>query len=383
MSDLEPRRPRRAIRWMKRAAVSLALAYAALVAALNACSSSPLRTEPVERRSGEPVTDGSLELARRYAPWIYHEVDATRGRQDLPAPLDFDGNLSGDDNWETFARCEFVPTAYYAHLETATHHFLTYHLFHPRDWEPIELGLHLTHEGDGENLQVVVEKASGEVVLLFAQAHYRGEVYANDRDAFASGRRPLYGLFLTFDDDGVPRDGAAHAAVFVEARGHGIYGAIDDDSRVAVGSDGRARFERAGIVFRPARAGEPVGEPALDVPTPVPYQLESTTAKIWPGVRSGELVGDGKLLDVVVPYSDARVSLALPKFHRGNRFSGPLGPSRGISPFAVDFGWSAGTLGALFFDPARRYAESLRVPQPWSLEYVDYPFATRQGSNTK
>ena len=32
-----------------------------------------------------------------------------------------------------------------------------------------------------------------------------------------------------------------------------------------------------------------------------------------------------------------------------------------ISPFAVDFGWREGTVGALFFDPARRYAEVLGV----------------------
>jgi hypothetical protein len=109
----------------------------------------------------------------------------------------------------------------------------------------------------------------------------------------------------------------------------------------------------------------------------VPYQLESTTAKFWPGVRDGSLVGRGRAFDVTVRYEDPRVALDLPKFHRGDRFSGPLGPSRGISPFAVDFGWSTGTLGALFFDPAARYASELGVPAVWSLDYVDYPFTTR------
>jgi hypothetical protein len=357
-----------AARWALRTLLALVGAYGALALLLNACSSAPLRVEPLERRSLEPVVDADLELARAHAPWIFHEIHAGGGRQDLPAPVDFDGNLDGDDNWESFPRCELLPTVYYAHLETATHHFLTYHLFHPRDWEPFELpGLHLTHEGDGENLQVVVEKASGRVVLLFTQAHYRGQTYARVGEPGESRDEPLWLL----DDEGRAADAGAHAAVFVESCGHGIYGLGDRNARVVLDGSG-VRFEREGLVFRPARHGEGVSEPALDAREPVPYRLESTTVKLWPGVRSGELVGAGRLFDGTMRYEDRRVSLALPKFHRGDRFSGPFGASRGISPFALDFGWSAGTLGALFFDPARRHAEMLGVE--WALEYVDYPF---------
>jgi hypothetical protein len=358
-------------RQMKRALFALLCIYGALVGAVNACAcAAPLRIEPLERRSGAPVVDDDLELARRHAPWLYHELHPRGGRQDLPAPVDFDGNLDGDDNWESFPRCELVPTVGYAHLETATHHFLTYHVFHPRDWEPFELpGLHLTHEGDGENLQVVVEKASGRVVLLFTQAHYRGQVYAPQGRPGANAAEPLW----LVDEDGRSDERGAHAAVFVESKGHGIYGLGDRHARVVLDDSG-VRFERAGLVLRPARPGEPVAEPALDARTPVPYQLESTTAKLWPGVRSGALVGPGRLLDVDTRLDDEHGGFVLPKFHRGGRFSGPFGPSRGISPFAVDFGWESGTLGALFFDPARRYAEVLGVD--WSREYVDFPFGT-------
>ncbi len=356
------------------AAAALAAAAAGWLAWLNACA-TPLRIDPLERRCPEPLADADLELARAYAPWLYQEVDARGGRQDIPAPIDFDGNLDGDDNWESFPACELVPTVYYAHRETLTHHFLCYHVFHPRDWERFDLGLNLTHEGDGENLAVAVDKATGEVVLLFTQAHYRGGAYANG--GFADGERALRGPFTCVGDDGRPGAGGRHAAVFVESKGHGIYGALGDGSRVALAPDGRARFERQGLVLRPALPGEPVGEPVLDAPAPAPYRLESTLAKLWPGVRDGSLVGPGRAFDKTVPYADAHVALDLPKFHRGNRFSGPLGSSRGISPFAVDFGWDAGTLGALFFDPAARYKSELGVPAGWSTEYVSDPFAGR------
>lgn len=356
--------------WVRGTAITLVGCYVALVALVNGCASGPLRIEPLERRSAAAVVDDDLELARRHAPWLYHEVHPRGGRQDLPAPVDFDGNLSGDDNWESFPRCELLPTVYYACLETATHWFLTYHVFHPRDWEPLELpGLHLTHEGDGENLQVVVEKERGRVVLLFAQAHYRGKAYAPPGEPGFRQDEPL----LLVDDEGRLDASGTHPAVFVESRGHGIYGLGDRHARVVHDDDGGLRFERGGLVLRPARGAEPVGEPVPGSTRSWPYRLESTTAKLWPGVRSGTFVGPGRLFDGAVPYRDAHVALRLPRFHRGDRFSGPFGASRGISPFAVDFGWSTGTLGALFFDPARRYAEVLGV-EGWSDEYLTYPF---------
>jgi len=45
------------------------------------------------------------------------------------------------------------------------------------------------------------------------------------------------------------------------------------------------------------------------------------------------------------------------------------------SPFALDFSFDRGTLGALFFNPAKRYAERLTITDAWSRAYVNYPFA--------
>ena len=151
-------------------------------------------------------------------------------------------------------------------------------------------------------------------------------------------------------------------------------------------ADGSAVFEATGIVFRPARAGERVDEPPLDRSPPaarvpggadaaVPYRLESTLARLWPGLRDGSLVGEGGLVDGPLRYRGRAIDVHVPRYYEGDRFSGPFGPDRGISPFAVDFGFGEGEVGALFFDPAARYAECLAVPEPWSRDYEGDPFS--------
>jgi hypothetical protein len=332
-----------------------------------------LGSAPALGQENVAINDSRARIAHAYAPYILHAVHPKHGRQDLPTRVDFDGDMRGDNNWENFERFDLPPTVYYALLETESHYFLTYHLFHPRDWSWIRIGVHLTHENDGENLQIVVDKSSGRVVLLFTQAHYSGGVYANPDSDIGDGAEAVRGPLTLLDDDGRPAPDGRHAVVFVEAFGHGIYGPPDGDA--AVSADGSVRFDDHGIVFRPAIGGERIAEPPIDTRAPVPYQLRSTTLELWPGLRDGTLIGQGGLFDGPYPYADSRVTIDVPGYYEADRFSGPFGPDRGISPFAVDFDFDAGTLGALFFDPARRYVERLRVPTPWSTRYIDYPFS--------
>lgn len=354
----------------------LALLVLALgLVALNTTCTSPLVEPPLTRASAPPVVDDDLALARRHAPWVLHAADVEAGRQDLPAPVDFDGNLRGDDNWESFPRHELLPTVYYAVLSTPTHHFLTYHLFHPRDWEPVRLGLHLTHENDGENLQVVVERASGRVVLLLAQAHYRSRAHAVVGAGFAAGEEDLHEPPLLLDADGRPDPDGTHPAVFVESHGHGIYSASDACAEVTVAADGCVRFEDGGYVLRPARPGEALTEPDHRGGPPAPYGLQSTWEVLWPGVADGSLLGEGGLLDGTVDRTTRGHPTPVPRYYEADRLSGPFGPDRGIAPFALSFGFGTDEVGELFFDPAAAYPRRLGVPEGWSLEYERLPYA--------
>jgi hypothetical protein len=322
-----------------------------------------------------PISERLHQVAERYAPFIYHATDEKGGRQDIISNIDFDGDLVGNNNWENFEQYELKPTVYYAVLETETHYFISFHLFHPRDWNHFTIWLHDTHENDGENFQIVVQKSDGRVVLLWTQAHYRSNVYTNPGSGVLSGRTKLSGRFQLVDDRGVPSDTGRFVAVFVEAQGHGIYGTLDSSSDVVVNADGSFRLEDGtGVLFRPARNGEKIYEPKNWIAGEVAYQLDSITMKLWPLLRDGQLTGDGKLLDGAVRYSDELVSIDVPRYYDANRFSGPFGPDRGISPFALDFTFSPPTLGALFFNPAKRYPEQLTMRREWSRTYIAYPF---------
>lgn len=328
-------------------------------------------------RGAPPAIEPLTPIVAQYAPFVFAATARTGGRQDILSNIDFDGDLVGNNNWENFDHFELAPTVYYAILETGTHYFISYHLFHPRDWNQFTVWLNDTHENDGENFQVVVRKSDGRVVLLWTQAHYRSKTYVRHGSGIESGAMRLAGEFQTIDSNGVPSDEGTHACVFVESEGHGIYGTLGSNSEVRLNSDGSFTFDGAsGLLFRPAQPGEQVNEPRNTSSGEVGYQLDSITMKLWPLLRDGMLTGDGKLLDGSYPYQDELVDIKEgPRFYDGNRFSGPFGSDRGISPFALDFSFDRGTLGALFFNPAKRYAEMLKIADPWSLEYVSYPFA--------
>lgn len=328
-------------------------------------------------QGGAPATESLTPIALRYAPYIYHATDKRGGRQDIISNIDFDGDFVGNNNWENFERFKLKPTVYYAVLETETHYFISYHLFHPRDWSSFPLWLNDTHENDGENMQVVVCKSHERVVLLWTQAHYKSRLYAREGSGIEGSAVRVAGDFQAMDSEGIPHVEGRHAAIFVESQGHGIYGTLDPHSDVILNGEGRYRFGGgSGILFRPGRDGEAVEEPWQTNSGEVPYQLDSITVKLWPSLKNGTLTGDGRLLDGSYEYRDELVEVPeVPRYYDANRFSGPLGRDRGISPFALDFSFRKGTLGALFFNPARRYAEQLRITGPWSRRYIDYPFS--------
>ncbi|MEK9135974.1 MAG: hypothetical protein AAB393_02525, partial [Bacteroidota bacterium] len=310
----------------------------------SSCFCSDVNNDSLNENRGRRGDDDPMRwVAVKYAPFIYHAAEADGGRQDIISNIDFDGDFVGNNNWENFEKFKLRPTVYYAILETETHYFVSFHLFHPRDWSCFTIWLNDTHENDGENIQVVVRKRDGRVVLLWAQAHYNSEVCAMPWSGVSSGEEDIVGGFELVDSSGVPDTSASHIAVFVESGGHGIYGTLSPRSEVRINQDGTYAFEDGtGLLFQPAFDSE-AAEPQSFMHGDVPYELQSTTRLLWPMLRDGFLTGDGKLLDGSVEYADNLVRIReVPRYYDADRFSGPLGSDRGISPFALGFHFDKG-----------------------------------------
>lgn len=341
---------------MRALLVALLLVVTALgVQAILVATSSPmepLRLDPVAPDASRAPVDDALWIADLFAPWILHETDAALGRQDIPTAMDFDGDDLAKDNWEDLPRYELLPTVYYTIIETDTHYFATYHLYHPRDWARLSLGVQDTHEGDGENIQVVAEKSTMTPVLLTTQAHYDMWSYASLAGPIHHGRETLRSDFEIT---------TGHPVVYVESGGHGIYGS--HDPRAA----NRLAHQAAPVVtYRPAHANETIREPGAPWNESAPYRLVSLPAYLRNSTDHPTLFARAGSYD----------GHMTPRYHLGDRYSGPLGNSRGISPFALGYGWSRDEVGSLFWDPGARYQRALAIEGNWSTEIVSHPFLT-------
>jgi len=308
------------------------------------------------------------ELAYKYAPIIYQATSPDDGTYDYITAVDFDGDLQGNNNWETAAEFLLYPIVYYAVVSTDTHHFITYSLFHPRDWAGWCTGLfYECHENDMENLQIVVEINSEEVVALVAQAHLWSSTYLS-RESDESD-----GSILFLDEEG--RESAnGRVAVFVESGGHGIYG-IDDNRSDVINIDGRIDFlNGSGVTYIPGIDQE-ISQPTDTNERGVPYHLESTKSKFWEPILLGELVGEGELFNGFFNYEDPMIWWEdVPRHFDSDMRSGIGKYNAGITPFAMGFSLIGDDVGGLFFNPVLHYRGALTIASNWSLNYTYHPY---------
>jgi MYXO-CTERM domain-containing protein len=160
-----------------------------------------------------------LEQAARWAPVLYQDLadgllnDPANRRRDLIAAVNFDGNYDPFDNAENADSGQHALTGsiLYDVVETETHIYLLYSIFHPIDWNTTGI---IDHENDMEHVWVIVQKmANGtqEIVAVATQAH--GELLAwSDTLPTVTGFSISPGE-LTLEGE--------HPRVFVEPKGHG------------------------------------------------------------------------------------------------------------------------------------------------------------------
>ncbi len=197
---------------------------------INVDASAPSNV-PAEEQNFPPYEhyDPYLALAAHWSPFIAQEV-WFQPKADMLHRFDYDGDFHGDNNWDDLDKGSSQAYLHYAAFETATHWFLVYNFFHPRDYTDRCIA-GSCHENDNEGIILTVRKDGsefGKLEVMETLAHDNIYSYTNDN----SIRNGVHDI-----DGGIEFHQESHPIVFVESGGHGIFGSTDKKSRYNVQSD--------------------------------------------------------------------------------------------------------------------------------------------------
>lgn len=346
---------------------------------------------PASAQNTAPQTPSAREVVERFAP-EFHQALGDRPRFDHITNFNFDGNWRGDDNWANAEDTKFPLKAYvyYSVIETKTHYFLHYAVFHPRDYkggdkrgallsellrQGAELGgkydptgklneAALAHENDLEGCLVVVAKANGldemHIVYVETVSHNRYLKYVTANTSPAPPNRAI-----------VPLAGE-HPQLYIEPKGHGIE-ALDT-----------ARQNPSGRVILVYRVGAEAGDPERATEGAVSYQLLSLLDDLWPKAQSGanETYGEARDYRAIKVQSLAangkNALLETKSSSVGSAFLGKVGMPNAARP---PWGWFDGDIGPSsagewFFDPAGTIKKHFGLGEAFSTVYTSNEFVT-------
>ena len=338
--------PRRRSRRSLNHEALLRLSLAILVAlAFSGCASpTPTTASPM---GGEEGKASHQELAYHYAPVIHQGVASD---QDFITAVDFDGDWVGNNNWENQPTGDLSAYVYYSVVETETHWFLFYALFHPRDYtrDPCEES-EGCHENDMESIQVVVAKDGtpyGRLQVVETLAHSHIYLYTTDRS--------VEGNFLVVV--GSVRLEGNHPIVYVETYGHGIYA-------------NRKILVPHVVVYR---VGEQAEAPESLKDDDVSYQLVPIYETLW---MHRDEIGPGQAFDKPFDYRGHILPAAID------------GDDYGTDKANTPWGYNQETgdtlsRGDFFLDPARALAYHASFSGDFSLTYLSNAYQVDLGLNT-
>ena len=276
--------------------------------------------------------------------------------------FDYDGDWRGDNNWDNLQAGSSQAFVYYTALETETHWFLIYNLFHPRDYSDT-CAPGMCHENDNEGLILAVRKDgsdNGKLDAMETLAHNRIFSYvANPR--LRSGANTISGNVSFYQ--------GRHPMIFVESGGHGILGLTPDQPYDPVAD----RFTAStGITLI---AGDTPGKPVNANDRRVPYALLSIDRHWWDRREQPGLFDAPFSYRPVGPRPRARVPALL------GTFLGRKHTANSARPF---WAWYDSRLtkrgilapGQWALDPAYSMTRTLNVPAdvPWATDYIHNPY---------
>jgi hypothetical protein len=353
-----------------------------LLCAVGACALSDRAAAQAPRTEAQART-----VAARFAPVFYQGLGA-QPRHDYITNFDFDGNWRGDDNWAHVDDEHLTLKAYiyYAVSETATHYFIHYAVFHPRDYkggatrgrllsdvlnetvqrsgkyDPTGLAGEATvaHENDMEGCLVVVAKqgsnlARARVVYVETLAHNHFLKYTASATEGAAN-------VVRLEDQ--------HPQLYVEPKGHGIEAYLATEKQRE--HKELLRYTYDGHAAAPAPRAEAVN-----------YDLLPLLTTLWARARQGVgatygLATDYGRVPLTVVLANGKTQARQVQIGKlGAAFLGRVGGHNIARP---PWGWVDVTerkeqlRGTWFFDPARTVKRHFNLGNDFSVAYVWQPF---------
>ena len=329
------------------------------------------------------------EIAATYAP-IFYQGLGDKPRSDYITNLNFDGDWRGDNNWDHADDKQFPLQAYvyYSVAETATHFFIHYAVFHPRDYKGGELrgailsGLmregarrggkydptgmaeetSLAHENDMEGCLLVVAKnangtSGGQVEFVETLAHNKFLRYVVKPES-ADGSSSV-------------RFEGQHVLLYIEPKGHGIEAFADQ----RIEAKKFLTYKFAGRAEDPAKQKDEI----------VGYDLISLEV-LWNKANAQSNSQGNATYGAFHKYGIVKIDLARPdgrvtprRINLGNRGAAFLGKTGGINMARPPWAWfdrtnRAAQLGQWFFDPAAVVKQDFKLANTFSTAYVRTPF---------
>lgn len=354
---------------------------------------SAFRTEPSEARSSvqakkaiAPTSSREHEIAARFAPVFYQALGENK-RADYITNFNFDGDWRGDNNWAHTNDRHFPLKAYvyYSAVETATHYFIHYAVFHTRDYKGGELkgailselmregakragkydptGIAeesaLAHENDMEGCLVVVMKRDAD--LNRASAVFVETLRHNTITKYAAGE-------TSEKDSKSFRTADERPLLYIEPKGHGIEAYTGDKQ---TSNKDVVVYKVASQAVNPEKVkGQSVG-----------YELVPLQTTLWAHAREGVNATYGEVHDygeiTIKLQSGDQVSDSRTELQKiGVAFVGKVG---GLNMARPPWGWfdrsnREGTLGLWYFDPAATIKRDFHLDEAFSTAYLRLPF---------
>lgn len=377
---------------MRGARLSLSVILIMIVMALSLPSHAA-----IDRKS-------ELSVGAQFAP-VFFQALGEVPRADYITNFDFDGDWKGNNNWKNLDNLSFPLKAYiyYSVLETSTHYFVFYAVFHPRDYkgslaasEAINTGIRialeklgrdptggladdvaLSHENDLEGCLVVAAKNGADLKDATVQFV---ETMAHNRYLKYRPGGSLNGVGESLELEG------QHPILYIEPKGHGISGKPAAQSSQSMQTSGRAsgslKYAYAGSADEPTNAESEVG-----------YDLIPIFDTLWKhalGDKNDTYAVASEFPEYTFQFiKDTSLNwvtqVKTPKRKLGIAFLGVVGsPNRARPPW----GWYDQTerdrpLGEWFFDPASVIARHFDLGESFSRVYFYHPYLDSKPSSTR